>query len=258
MADTHLELRGVTIKEDVNGCICLTDLWHLVGDPSSKATTFWRRLPTTGELIEALRDNLRKSQGIGKIEEKSVIYSKGGKGGGTYAHPILALAYAEYLNADLAVDVKNTYLRVRQGDITLVDEVLAKAEAARHHNEVRDMSKEVRKKYGDTLTAHGAGGPAIGYCTDAIYEVLLGGTAKQIIASRNLPAKTNVRNTLPTGELLQTLNTEYLSAERIEGLNIHGKEPCAEASRQVARFVKDVFQKVREDQSLGDENNDPT
>ena len=111
------------------------------------------------------------------------------------------------------------------------------------------MSKEVRKKYADTLTAHGAGA-AIGYCTDAIYQVLLGGTAKEIIHARNLPAKTNVRATLATGELLQTLNTEYLSSERIEGLNIRGRESCAEASRQVAHFVKDVFQKVRKDESL--------
>ncbi len=176
-----------------------------------------------------------------------------GRGGGTFGHILAAIAYTEYLEPNLAVEVRTTYLRVRAGDITLADEILAKADAARHHNEVRDLSKEVRKKYADTLTAHGAGGSAIGYCTDAIYKVLLGGTAKQLIAQRNLPAKTNVRETLPTGELLQTMNTEYLSAERIEGLNIRGKESCAEASRQVAHYVKKVFSDVRQDGPLGED-----
>jgi hypothetical protein len=49
---------------------------------------------------------------------------------------------------------------------------------------------------------------------------------------------------------LMTLNTEYLSSERIEGQEVQGKEPCAEASREVARFVKNTFKKVREDKSL--------
>ena len=71
-----------------------------------------------------------------------------------------------------------------------------------------------------------------------------------MIESRNRPAKTNLHGTLPTGELLQSLNTEYLSSERIDGLDIRGKEPCADASRQVARYIKDVFHKVRKDETL--------
>ena len=202
--------------------------------------------------LTAVAHNLGKSYVKGKNSADSVLYSKKGKGGGTFAHILVALAYGEYLSPELAVEIKRTYQRARTGDLTLVDEILAKSDAARHHNEVRDLSKEVRKKYTDTLTTHGAGGGAIGYCTDAIYQVLLGGTAKQLIVDRKLPAKTNVRNTLPTGELLQTMNTEYLSAERIEGLNIRGKEPCADASRQVAHYIKKVFSEVREDKPLGE------
>src|SRR5689334_20150452 len=95
MSGNFLELRGQRIKEDTAGNICLTDLWHLADAPESKTTTNWRRLPTTGELVEALADNLRKSLVMAEAVQAPVIYSKPGKGGGTFAHPILALAYAE-------------------------------------------------------------------------------------------------------------------------------------------------------------------
>ena len=251
MSSNALIIRNKNVGEDLLGFLNLTDIWRIAGSPSTKTTSNWRQLPTTDEYIQAVAQNLGKSYVKGKNDRNSVIYSKSGRGGGTFAHILVALAYGEYLSPDLAVEIKTTYQRARTGDLTLVDEILAKSDAARHHNEVRDLSKEVRKKYTDALASHEAKG-AIGYCTDAIYEVLLGGTAKQIIATRNLPAKTNVRNTLPTGELLQTMNTEYLSAERIDGLDIRGKEPCAEASRQVAAYVKNVFTVVREDKPLAD------
>lgn len=129
---------------------------------------------TTEELIEALEQNDRFSVVIAKTATRSATYSKKGKSGGTYAHPVLALAFAEYLNADLAVDVKTVYLRYRSGDITLADEVLAKAEAAREFEESRDISKQVRHKFESTLAIAGAKS-GIGYITNAIYEVLLGG-----------------------------------------------------------------------------------
>lgn len=246
----ELVIRDIVISEDRAGFVNLTDIWHLAGAPSTKTTSNWRQLPTSHEFIVAVAQNLGKSYVSGKNDANSVLYTRSGRGGGTFAHILVAIAYAEYLSPELAVDVKQTYVRVRTGDVTLVDEILAKAEAARHHGEVRDVSKQVRRHYTDVLTSHGAGGSAIAFCTDAIYQVLLGGSAKQVIASRGLPAKTNLRNTLDTGDLLQTLNTEYLSAERIEALNVRGKNGCADASAQVAHYVKGVFTKVRDPKPL--------
>ncbi len=250
---SDLIVRDKKISEDAFGNLNLTDIWRSAGSPSTKTTSLWRQLPTTDEYIEAVAENLGKSYVKGNNDYKSVVYSKTGRGGGTFAHILIAIAYGEYLNPQLAVEIKATYLKVRTGGLPEVDEILRKADAARQYNETRDMSKEVRKRFTDVLTAHKAGGSTIAYCTDAIYEVLLGGTAKQIIASRQLPAKTNLRGAMRTGELLQTMNTEYLSAERIEKLDINGREPCAEASREVARYVKDVFKKVHEPKPLDQE-----
>lgn len=247
MSKTSLELRGILIKEDGNGNICLTDLWHLAGDPASKATTFWRRLPTTGEFIDALRENLRKSQGKANVDDISVIYAKGGRTGGTFAHPILALAYAEYLSPDLAVDVKNTYLRVRSGDITLVDEVLAKSEEARKWQGTRDASKLARERFTDVLQSHGCDGSDIGYVTNAIYVVLLGGKAGEVKKSMSLPAKANLRDNLPLKELVQTMATEVMASERIDEEGQRGRYECYDATARAAGFVRDAFERERAD-----------
>jgi hypothetical protein len=238
-----LIIRDQRIGEDANGNLNLTDIWRLAGSPSTKTTSNWRGLPTTEEYIVAVAENLGKSYVKAKNDHKSVVYSKTGRGGGAFGHILVAIGYAEYLNPDLAVEINATYLRVRSGDIPIVGDVLRKADAAREFQESRDISKQVRHKFESTLTAHGAKS-AIGYITNAIYQVLLGGTKQEIVAKRGLPANVVFRDKLPLGELLQTINTEFLASERIEGLEITGKEPCAEATRTAAGIVKDAFSRA--------------
>jgi hypothetical protein len=242
-------IRDRRIGEDQDGYLCLNDVWRVSGESETKAPRRWMQLTTTSELIDALEQSDRFSVGIAETKTKSATYAKGGKGGGTFAHPVLALSYSEYLSPDLAVEVKAVYLRYRAGDITLADEVLAKAEAAREFEESRDISKQVRDKFVSTLATHGARS-AIGYITNAAYQVLLGGTKREIVAARNLSTGVALRDKLPLGELLQTINTEYLASERIEELNVRGREPCADATRLAAGVVKDAFERaVRRDEA---------
>jgi hypothetical protein len=249
---SELIIWGKTIREDAHGNLNLTDIWHLAAAPSTKTPPLWRQLPTTDEYISAVARNIGKSYVKGKNDAKSVIYSKVGKGGGTFAHFLVALAYGEYLAPDLAVDIKATYARYRTGDLTLVDEIIAKADivekadAARKFQDTRDISKLIRNQYETTLASHGAA-KYIGQCTNAIYEVLLGGTKKQIALQRNLPATANLRDNLQIGELLQTMNTEFMASERIEDLNLQGKGPCLQASRRSATIVKEAFDRERRD-----------
>lgn len=68
-----------------------------------------------------------KSHHSEKIRVSDLIYSTLGKDGGTFAHPVLALAYSEYLSPKLAVEVREVFLRYRAADATLADEILEKA-----------------------------------------------------------------------------------------------------------------------------------
>jgi hypothetical protein len=120
------------------------------------------------------------------------------------------------------------------------------SDAARKFQDTRDISKIIRNQYETTLASHGAA-KSIGVCTNAIYEVLLGGTKKAIALQRNLPATANLRDNLPLGELLQTMNTEFMASERIEDLDLYGRNECVEASRRSATIVKEAFDRERKD-----------
>ena len=242
---TALMLRQVKVGEDANGLIRLNDIHSLAGAPTNRRPNDWKR-GSAEELIWKLYERVtgifRNSP---NSSYESVYYTSRGRG--TFAHPILAAAYAGYLDKDLEIEMLEVWLRFRAGDKSLADEVLARAknEVQKWHD-TRDVSKAVRNKYTATLADHGARS-AIAHCTDVIYMELLGGSTKEVIVTRNLPAKTNLRDTLPLGELLQTMNTEFMASERIEDLDLYGKGPCTEATRRSARIVKEAFDREKRD-----------
>ena len=94
----------------------------------AESQTDWLRLGTTLKLIETVFVRITgKSRNWTKVEIKSVYYTKVGANGGTFVDPRLALAYAEYLNPKLALEVREVFLRHKSGDATLADETLQKS-----------------------------------------------------------------------------------------------------------------------------------
>jgi len=130
-------LRGRLIGQDRDGYLSLNDMWRVAEAPEWKSPRKWRTFPTTGELIAALEQNVRFSDVIRKTSTKSALYAKIGKGGGTFAHHILALAYAEYLNPRLAVEVRDIALRFWAGDLSLLDEFRGKQRVQAKEDERR-------------------------------------------------------------------------------------------------------------------------
>jgi hypothetical protein len=121
-----LKIRGQLIRSDVNGLISLTDIWAAAGFTVNQKPGQWQRLDSSQKLMMALMERIvEKSHNSGKIAVKSVYYAKGA--GGTFAHPVLACAYAGYLSPRLEVEVREVWLRYRAGDANLADEILEKA-----------------------------------------------------------------------------------------------------------------------------------
>ncbi len=90
-----LTIRGRAIRSDENGLICLTDIWEAAGFKVNQLPRDWWRLPSAQSLTAALIGQIvGKSHNKKKISVKSIYYAKTGKAGGTFAHPILACAYA--------------------------------------------------------------------------------------------------------------------------------------------------------------------
>lgn len=108
-------LRGKLIGTDKHGFLCLTDMWRIAGEPEHRKPNDWLNQLATRDLAAALIAKLNGNKNL-------VATRRGRHGGGTYAHFILALAYAEHLNPELGVEVREIALRVYAGDVSVLDD----------------------------------------------------------------------------------------------------------------------------------------
>tara|TARA_R110000824_G_scaffold540_14_gene3450 strand:- start:1266 stop:2036 length:771 start_codon:yes stop_codon:yes gene_type:complete len=246
----QLTVRGRVLSEDEHGRIRLDDLWSLAEAKDSKKPKFWQLGTAAKSLKTALLKKVRISNL--KIPDNEVIYAKRGRGNsGTYAHPILAAAYAGYLNPDLEVEIREIWLRYRSGDASLADEILQRATAENNYRAgLRALSRAKRNDYTDTLKAHGVEKKGYMECTEAVYQHLLGGKSYQLRNRMNLPAKTNVRDHLDADNLAYVMAAESLSAERIKQEGRKGNEACVTASVKSASAIRQAIEADRRDRTV--------
>jgi hypothetical protein len=242
-----LVIRGARIFEDINGHICLDDLWRAAKANPSKAPSKWRR----SRLAKALIAELEKKIKISSLKENKPvapsIYAHRGRGlTGTFAHPILAAAYAGYLSPKLELEVRDIWLRYRSGDATLADEILQRATAEENRwAGARAISRSQRVAYTDTLKKHHVTGQGYMHCTEAVYTKLLGGRSHQIRANRGLEPMANIRDNLSVAELSFVMAAEALAAERIEQEIRIGNDECIDASATSASAIRGAIEADR-------------
>lgn len=236
--NTAIIIRGQRVTEDAAGRIRLDDLWAAAGSKPTKAPKFWRFTKAFRSLAEALKAKVRNTD---HSSEPLIEAGRGRASGGTFAHPILAAAYAGYLDPQLEVEVREVWLRYRAGDATLADEILERATAeANHWVGVRALGRSQRKGFTDTLKAHGVEGKGYMHCTEAVYQALLGGKSYELRAKMGLPAKSNLRDELGATALASVMLAEALSSERIAEERRYGNADCATATLRSARAVREA------------------
>jgi hypothetical protein len=218
--------------------VCLNDLHVAAGSPPNQDPRHWVILPTTKQLIDAVAKNLNVV--------KSDIYKtrRGRHNGGTWAHKILAVDYAGYLSADFKRIVNDTFLKVEEGDLSIIDRVMDRTKAPIEEQKkaaARMQSKVVRNHHTEVLQEHGVTGKGFAMCTNATYKPLLGGTAGDIRKARNLPAKANIRDNLSFKEISAIMLSEALADERIEEEDRRGDQPCAVACYDASKKVASIL-----------------
>lgn len=133
MTETHQtalpklpEIMGCRVTEDENGNVCLNDLWFLAGKPGNRRGRDWHRGKRAQALQSALHARIVEiSPNPQKNIEKSTYYTIGRGGASkTFAHPVLALDYAEFLDPAIGVEVREIFLRYRANDIGLANDIL--------------------------------------------------------------------------------------------------------------------------------------
>lgn len=244
-------IRGRAIHVDDGGFVCLNDIWRAAGFSTRQKPADWKELATTGRLIVALLDQNAGKTGVKNYNPNSVIRTKKGKGGGTYAAIHLAVKYAEYLSPRLALEVADVFLRYKVADPTLADEVLQRASPeANEWAGKRALARAGRRPFTDTLQRHGVRVP-IEYarCTDAVYIGLFRKTARQLKAAKQVSS--NLRDAMDAVELTFVATGEALARERIEQTNCEGAVACEAATLRSTSFLRDAIEAERRDRIGG-------
>ncbi len=102
----HITISNFSIPLDFDGRISLNALHRLSGESKSKQPSNWLRLQTTQELIDELDSY--------SSDVRSLPIAKGeGRNGGTFAHELLAISYAGWINAKFQLQVNQAFIDSR-------------------------------------------------------------------------------------------------------------------------------------------------
>lgn len=101
-------IAGVEITTDAKGRFSLNALHKASGAEKKNGPSYWLALDSTTQLINEL-DN--------QSTEISVV-KKEGRYGGTFAHELLAVSYAGWINPAFQLQVNQTFIDYRSGKLT--------------------------------------------------------------------------------------------------------------------------------------------
>ncbi len=223
----------------------LNDLWKFAGSPKNRDPYFWCRQVETQRFIESECKLL-------KTDRKSVLKTKRGKFGGTYASNRILLEYARYLDKDLAVIVNEVFLQ----------EVAAQQNPDMYLDKYRNAYKRkgkddawisermkgvgVRKELTATLGTHGVHDNGFRECTNASYTGLFGMNAPAIRSALNIEKKDSIRDNLDKTQLLALSLSESLANDDIKGRNLWGVEQCSQSCHDAAHTIYGAVMKFKQ------------
>ncbi len=229
-----LIIGGTKIRTNKTGLVSLTDIYAAAerdGHAEGKRDPRRWKLQDGAQFIEFAVATLN-------VPQRDIYRATKGKGGGTFAHWQIALAYAKYLSPALHMQVNEVYARFKSGDVTLAEEIADRASPEDQERHAKRMAGKVaRNQLTSTLACHGVSGKGFADCTNAIYKPILGGKKSDICAQRHLPQKTNMRDVMDLEQLTRTALAEIVAKKRIERFDVRGNALCATECHRAALSV---------------------
>ena len=225
------------VRQDKDGMVSLTDLYQMAegqGWTEGKVDPRTWTSRNGKELIDfaTLSYNVTKHH---------IIKTARGKGGGTYAHKNVALAYAKYLSPELHMQVNDVYLRAASGDVTLAEQIFDKANLADQQKHAERVNGKVaRKLLVGTLSNHGVNGRGYADCTNALYLPTIGMTAAAAKEQRGLKVSANLRDNMDMEELARVSLAEIIARKNIEQKNMQGNPTCQSECYRAGMAVANV------------------
>lgn len=230
----NLIIGGNAIKANESNLVSLNDIYTAA---ENEGFAEGKRDPRRWK-DEAGKEFIEVLTGALNVRSADIWKSTRGKGGGTFAHWQIALAYAKYLSPKLHMQVNEVYARAKSGDVTLADEIADKATPEQQEWLARRVAgKSVRNRFTSTLSAHGVSGKGYADCTNAIYRPILGGKKSELCAARGLPINTNIRDVMDIEQLTRTALAEIIARKNIERFDARGNAPCTMECSRAAQKV---------------------
>lgn len=254
-----VSLGGYSLKTNEAGLVSLTDLYQAACqqgladgklDPrqwarapkATKSGTSGRVTHVAGpghDFVQFVADQLH----VGAANIYKTSKARHDRGGGTFAHWQIALAYAKYLSPALHMQVNEVYARYKAGDVTLAAEIADKAKPADAEWLARRVQSTVaRNTLTSTLQAHGVTGKGYADCTNAIYRHVLGGKKSEVCAREGWRKSTNLRDKMDVTQLTMTAMAELVAQKRIEVKNQRGNQACTDSCDHAAWSVAKLMQ----------------
>jgi hypothetical protein len=217
--------------------ICLTDLWNAIGKPKGKHDPRRWKGFSGQEFIDSVAKKLN-------VLPEDIYKTTRGRGGASWAHWQIGLAYAKYLSPELHMHVNEVYMRYRLGDISLAEEVVARTTPEQQELHLARMQGIVTRNFlTRSLQEHGVRGYGFARCTNNTYKGLFDKNAKQLREQKGLPVKTNVREHMNIEELVSVSFAEILAKNDISVNEFQGNQECANSCYQNGTEVKKLLQK---------------
>jgi hypothetical protein len=247
--NSDIVLRGRRIATDANGYPCLNDMWRLAGEPENKRAKDWQRGKRSKALHAALHERIGEiSPTLPKTTGDSLCYSIGrGRGANTFAHPVLALDYAEYLDPSLAVEVRETFLRVRAGDVSIALEILDGMAEQAEYDETRVKLREMLKEHNKLSAgvARDAGVRNFEVYNGAGLSGLYGGMSKaSLLKHKGLPDDADRLDHCGHEELAANYFKATQAIAKIKRDGIKGQDAANKAHLEVGAAVRQTIREI--------------
>ena len=241
------EIMGRRISEDEHGNVCLNDLWELAGKPEQLRPAEWHRQKRTQALEAALVERIMVlNHNSPKNTAKSVYYVAGrGRASQTFAHPVLALTYAEDMLPALGVEVREVFLRYRASDITLASEIMESFAGQAEYDGLRLHLRQLVKDHNklSVSAAKEAGVTNFEAYNGAGLSGLYGGMTKaEVLRHKGLPSDAHHLDHAGHEELAANYFKATQATAKLKRDGIKGQAAANRTHNEVGKKVRGTIQ----------------
>lgn len=239
---------GVDFVFDDRRFISLTDMWKAVGSPANKQPYAWKRFEGKGFIAD-----LAKSLNTCPAR---IIVGERGKGGSTWAHWQISLAYAKHLSHEFHREVNEAFrqFKLEEADPGLKIE-RAVAAYLRQGKELEWIERRfkgitARKALCSTMADHnckvrGKDDNPFAEITRAISLKVLGKTPSEIREDKALTKSAATRDALDEDDLISLEWAEVQARKLIKGEALDGNQECVDAGRRAGSAIRAAIESLR-------------